>query len=394
MWTFVATDRLARPLGELRGFRGERVLRFPLSKTPTFSFTLDAEAPLAGAVLLDDLTMVKAMDDAGGSREIRLLGPVVSHEKVRNADGGTIAAVAGGPQTRLARRLIGRSADGFSTTGGLDHAVIAGQIIDALSAGALGLMNTLKDDTGIRVGTITPTGITAPVGPWRYKVAADALAEMAAVLDGYEWEVAPVAPVADALGVKIGEFNCGPILGQLRPDVVWEFGTGQRNVAEWRDVGDTSSLANAAVNLPANFPTSGDPVVSAGDAASRALRGLNETVVDADLQTTELRQLLVSEHVRIRSRPRRVISFTPTVQDDPPAGEPRRVPRFGVEYGVGDIMRLRCVEPVPIIDPATGAVSGYRDQTTIDALFRVYVVTVTLDEQDAQRVDLTLIEET
>jgi hypothetical protein len=199
-----------------------------------------------------------------------------------------------------------------------------------------------------------------------------------------------VTPTTDGVGVQFGALDVAPAFGQTQPNIAFEYGTGQDNVAEWSDVGDSTTLANRAVSLPSGFPDNAvDMPIQWDDAPAIADRGLYETVVAADLQTSDLRTKLVQEHVRVRKMPRRVISFTPIAEaPDIPLAE-RRVPRLFADYQLGDVVTFRAVERFPITDTA-GTIIGSSEQKTADLRMRVFGAELTLDDNGIAQTRLTL----
>jgi hypothetical protein len=396
-WTFVLTDRAGNPLGELRDATA-RSIRFPLNKTPTFSFTVQTDNPFSSLFLTDDKVLVKAYDDSAGVKTLRFFGPVVGHDKARNSSGGSISVTAAGAQWRLGTggqsgRYIGKSNTGatFGTTAlaTLDRGEIMGRIIDALNTGESTNIFTTAGDTGIRRGTITASAATY-ISDWRYKLASEALADLSGTLDGPDWQVRPTEPTTDGTGLQIGLLDVAPAFGSLQQNVAFAFGTAPYNVAEWHDVGDSSSLANFAINLPSGFPDNATSApVTSSDATAIADRGLYETVVSADLQTDTLRTTLVQEHVRVRKTPKRVIAFTPVAESSTAPIEERRVPRLFSDYIVGDVVVFRAVERFSVTDTA-GTVIGQQEVPTVDLLMRVFVAQVDLDDAGVATTSLAL----
>lgn len=394
MWTFVLTDRAGAPLGELRDATA-RALRLPLNRLPTLSFTVRVDNPMAEHLVKQDLTLVKGYDDSTGTKTLRFIGPVVSSEKSRGREGGSVAVTAAGPAWRLGHRLLGKNPAGatFGTAvSTIDRGEIAGQILDALNNGNASTVHTDAADTGIRRGTITASALSY-AGPWRYKQADEAISELSAALDGFDWEIAPVEPTADTIGVQIGSLNAAPILGQTQTNSVFEFGTGRHNVEDWRDIGDSSGLANRGHNLPPGFPDNAtQQVVTSDDTVSIGERGLHETVIPGDLVVDTLRQQLVTEHIRIRKVPRRVITFSPIAEDSTAPASERRVPVLFVDYNVGDIVPFRAVERFAARD-AAGAVTNYTEVKTVDALFRIYAIDLRIDDAGVATAVPTLVAE-
>jgi hypothetical protein len=406
LWTLVLTNRNGAPLGELRN-ASNRSLRFPLNRTPTVSFQIDAAHPFAPWFLDVDKVLLKAYDDSTGSRVLRFYGPVVGYEKTRNAQGGTMTVTAAGVQWRLDHRLVGKSdatlagaTYGTTSLSLLDRGEIMGRTIDALNTGDSVNIFTFTADTGIRRGTIAASSSTY-VGPWRYKPAGEVFAELSGTLDGPDWEVAPTEPVNDGVGVlaggftvgvgvQIGALNVAAAIGSPQPNVAFEFGTGQYNVAEWKDIGDANTLANGAINLSSGFPDNATQgIVASSDTVSMADRGVYETVVAADLVTDDLRTKLVQEHVRIRKVPRRIVQFSPIAEDSAASIQNRRVPCLFADYIVGDTIRFRAVERFPVFDTA-GTVVSTAAIPTVDLLMRVFAAEISLDDNGVASTSLTL----
>lgn len=385
-WTAVLADLDGEAYGELRDASSRRWKRV-LNRPRTVSWTARADNPLIVPILSLDTTLAKFYEDGSGTNTLRFVGPIVSYEKQRDAQGGTVAVVAQDAFWRLGHRLIGKSAAGF-TQGDVLRQVDKGQIASGVLAAA-----NASGDTGIRMGTIE-TSSNGYAGPWRYKQADQAIAELSATMGGFDWDVAPVEPVADLAGVQIGALNVYTEIGSVKPDVIFEFGTGRHNVSSWRDVGDATALANSIFNLPPGFPedtTQG--VIAQQDSASIDSRGLHEALVSADLIVDVLRQALVSEHLQIRRVPRRVITFQP-IAEDPSGADPatQRLPRLFTDYDVGDIVQFRCVERIRTVD-ATGAVTGYAIVTTVDAAFRIFGAEVEIDDAGQATPSLVLVQE-
>lgn len=394
-FSFVVSNRAGTPLGELREATGRR-LRFPLNRIPTFTFTVGAENPMSRVLLDTDKTLIKGYEHlADGRRRLRFLGPVVTADKSRTDQGGTITFSAAGAAWRWGHRLFGKRPEGMTlgtALAPLDRGEMAWSLIDACNVGNGSTIFADVNDTGIRRGTIVPSS-AAYIGPWSYKVLGEAITELGAPLDGYDWEVEPVEPTPDGVGLQIGRFNAAPAIGSMRLDVGWEFGDGKRNVASWTDKRDSGGLCNWGVNLPSATDDPTQIPVTSSDAPSIADRGLHEAVIAGDLVVSELRSKLVQEHVRVRRLPRRTIEFAPIAEDAPAGGESRRVPRLFDDFIVGDIMPFRATEQFPVVDPDSGVVVGHESVKTVDALFRCFVADVAIDEGGNSTPSLTLVEE-
>lgn len=382
MWTFILTDRAGNPYGELRNAH-DRSLRFPLNRTPTFNFSIDADHPFATLLVDLDRVLVKAYDDSSGAKTLRFYGPAIGRDKTRQSQGSTIPISVAGVQWRLDHRVIGQNVAGatFGTnaTTLVDRSEIMARVVDALNAGESTNIWTIAGDTGIRRGTITASSLTYAENQ-RFVYAGPFMASQSASLDGPDWRVRPTEPVADAFGVQIGLLDVLPAIGSTQPNVAWEYGTGSRNVAVWKDTGDATGLCNRGINLPSGYPdTPTQQPITWQDDVSIASRGLYESVIAAELQSDDLRLKLTQENVRVRKVPRRIIAFSPIAEDSSVSIENRRVPRLFTDYNVGDVVVFRAVERFPVTDTA-GTVIAYQEQPTVDLLVRVFAAQIDLDD--------------
>lgn len=391
-WSILLRNRAGTNLSELRNATA-RSFRFPLNRTPTGSFTIQADNAAASLFTDVDKLIVAVYDDSTGTKTLRMQGPVVGYQKQRQSGSGSIAVTFAGLQWRLDHRLIGKNVAGatFGTnaTALLDRGEIMGRIIDALNAGEATNVWTDAGDTGIRRGTITASAGTYVDG-WRYKLAGEAFSDLTGTLDSPDWQVSPVEPYNDGVGVVLGTLNVSPVLGVLQPNVVFEFGTGRGNVEQWVESADATGIANRAISLPSGYPDNAvDTPTSWDDAAAITDRGLFEAVVGTDLVSNELRTRLVQDAVTVRKVPRRIISFTPVAEDSAATIENRRVPRLFADYSVGDTVVFRAIERFPVYDTA-GTVVGTNEVPTTNLLLRVFVAQVDLDDNGVASTTLGL----
>lgn len=394
-WDFVATTREGIPYGELRN-ANPRTLRFGLGGADTFQWTIDADHPQATVLQDVGRTIIKVYNDATGVKVPRLCGPVITREKQRSTAGGRIALTAASPIEAFRRRLVGKGPEAV-TRGSpgplspLDRGVLITELLDALNNGSA-TWGTDAADTGLRIGDVTASSLSYLEGI-RFTPANEVLATLIGTLDGPDIRVRPIEPVLDATGLQLGYLDVAPFIGTIQPNVIWEFGTGRLNVAEWNDRGDATSLANLAYHLPPGYPDNATQgVLSAADATSQSDYGLNEVVVPGDIAADELRQRLIDEHIAIRRVPRRVITFSPVAEIEGLPAEDRRVPRLFVDYSPGDVVIFRALERFSLYD-VDGAVVGTREEVTVNAYFRVHAVTLTFDDAGVATPTLTLVED-
>jgi hypothetical protein len=350
-WALVATTLAGLELGELTDAH-DRQISLPLNAKPAAGFRVRMDHRHADDLLGGEV-LVKAYED-GTLREVF---EVATAEEV--ADGSGIASVAvnlhSAGWARLERRLLGRGSDGYS-----QGTALVPVALHTIAQTILTTVNTSAAST-VAAGTFTGTA-TGHVGPWHLKPVTEALQEMSATLDGFDFEIAPEEPTASL----VGTLNVAATIGQSRTDTILEYGTGQHNIASYQRRVDLTGLANAAY-IPGQSAVDGQlsPLITVEDAASITTWGRREAVVPTDLLVEDFRRKLAYEHVTVRKQPRQLITFTPTVDAF----------TYGVDFEVGDVIRARA------------AVAG---DVRFDALFRIYGVTWQIDDEGRAEPAVTL----
>jgi hypothetical protein len=376
-WLAVIANRAGTEVGEVHQATSRTVTPRPWRSVPTSGLQLRSDNWLVPYAELGEVMRLKWYDPAG---TLRFNGPLVpSIEKVADDTGATVAVTAAGGAILLGDRLLGKDRNGFvvgSALAPVDRTEIARQVLGAANA---------SEATGIVEGTILACGGLTAAGPWFLKPGLDAVAELASALDGFDWEVEPLEPAANA--GAIGRLNMQASFGQLRPNAIWEFGMGKDNVKSWRYAIQTDQVANSLWNAPSGWPDNATQnIVNATDPISIAQRGLKEAVVQQDLAVDAFRLQLLQEHVAVRAQPRKVITFEPM-----PDAAASLV--YGVDYREGDLITFRAVERYPIYDSSGVVVIGYQEVDEVDILCRLYAVTYTIDEQGLATPAFTVIEQ-
>lgn len=365
-WRFILTDLTGVEIAEVFQAANRSVSR-PLNGLPTAGFTIPLDNPLAdtiiGATPLQYGNLILKVY-RGSTR--MFVGPIVALEEAAQAERGTLSVTAAGVLWRLFRRLIGKAPGGYG-----DGTPLAMKDLGQIAKGMIDVANA-EGDTGIRVGTIGASQ-NSYVGPWYFKKIAEAIVEIGpGTLGGFDFTVDPEEPVVDAGGLKLGTFRAAGFLGTAR-NTVFEYGTGLRNVASYRRPITAEGLANKVYHLAPGYPDAVDaaltPVISAVDSASIAARLIHEDVAGGDLAPNDLRQKLVNEHVAIRKRPRELVVFTPI---------PNLPHQYGADYVEGDTVTARAV---------------YRNKVRFNAVFRIYGVSFSIDDQGNETAELTLVNE-
>jgi hypothetical protein len=400
-WDIIVCDRQGNNLGEVL-FATSRVFHFPLRGNSTASFTIDATHPLAPIVARVGSVLVKVYEQSTGARKIRFCGPVTQAERVWENGRGSVAVVASGPLWTLERRYVGENTPGAtfgtSATVSLDRGELLARMIEALN----GLQDNnatiiaASGDTGIRRGNISSSSSMTVTPPWIFRKASDVVAEVTASLDAPDWEIEPIEPTPDAVGLAIGRLNVAPIIGDDAPQAAWEFGTGRHNVGTFREAITADGIAQRIVVPPPGFP-SGSPGEAIAynettEATTQSLNdyGLLESVVDSGIDSWDMRRVLAAQHGTVRARPKRVITFTPVSEDQAVAESDRRVPRLFADYKPGDFVPFRAVTPIEVIDE-DGNILDYGVSPYLDVVTRVYSATVSISDVGVVSTELQVV---
>lgn len=381
---YLLTDRFGNEIAEIQD-SDSRQTSLRLSRVTTGQFTLQTTNDLMPYVRGVDQALVQVY------RNNLLIGhgPLTpNYSKTVSDQAKSIQVNWSGVGWRLGRRIIeaSKSPSGLSygspvspPSGYIDRGVMCSSIINGLNVAPVPAPYDPKlADTGIRMGSVPTTSSTA-VGPWYYKNALQAVSELAATTDPFEWNLRPTLPVADGTGLQIAAFDCATAFGSTLTDVMFEYGDGKENVASFTETGDFTGAMNRAYNLPTSFPdavndpnTPGSAVLTYEDWMAIQSRGfIYEDVIQNDLVVDDMRNKLNQNAVLVQKLPKTVVTFTPVVSSDPDV-----VPEFGVDYNLGDLVRFRAVE---------------HDVETINGYFRIYGVTFTEDANGAETVNPILL---
>jgi hypothetical protein len=354
----VLTDLHGTQLGDITNALNTSIV-LPLNRLPTASFQIPIQHKLAK--YFADPTwdgIVKAYRNG----VLRFCGPVVSSAEAFDASNGqTIAVNAAGPFWRLAFRLLGTNAAGWSlgnasTT--YDLGYIAGQMLAAANA---------QGYTGIETGTLNPSE-NGSAGVFWFQPVDTAIAQMSTGLNSFDFEVAPTEPTNTGQAFpRLGLFNTYNVMGSVKNNAIFEFGTTKANVTSYGRQIDRSQLCNFGwIEQPAVSDYSG--ILTSQDAASQAARGVYMALIDnGGVEWDVLRQALADANVAIRKQARQVVTFTP---------KPNATPSPLDDYIVGDQVRARIV------------VNGV---SWLDAMMRVWGITFALDNQGNETPTLELI---
>lgn len=365
MWQFRLTERDWTPLATVTNAY-ERKYVANLSKPSTAGFNVRQDNPILEYLFnYDSPVLLQVWEDT----TLRYWGPIISSNFAMTEGGVPSVAVSSADAGwYMSRRLCGKSEKGteFKTT---DFGTIAHTLI-----------TTAGEESPLPVapgsGTSGSTG-TYTAGP--YKPLLSAIQDLANGIDGFDWYIEPTEIESVPLETKyIGIFHCAAVVGEEKPSAIFEFGTGKRNMRSMNFLQDISTEVNRAYNIDENGleaslfnPT---PVVRSEDTTSEDKNFRLEEVVELPgVNNVGKREEWTDENVRVRKEPRRILGLTSDIDDGT-----GRVPQFGTDYWLGDIVTARAVTAGRVL---------FNGQT------RVYAVEVSLDNAGTASITPILVEE-
>lgn len=372
-WRYVVTDMSGRATtggGPVLN-AAQKSFSYHLNAGKTAQITINIDNPRASFILGNDcLLKVYRKTRNTGVWQRLMVGDIIQADEGGQGDSGLITVVATDPWWRFQRRLIGMGTDSLGRGTGYT---------DGTAAATIDMSNLLMDivsnmnnnfNTGISAGTIQLCGANSYLGPTFAQNAGDLIQQLCNTLGGPTFEIVPQEPTGTMPSTIIGTLNVWGVYGSARPNALFEYGTGKRNVATYDRILTKDGLCNKAYSPPQGFPSvpaAGDSMIVGQDTTSQNAIGLYEDTIQGDVTSTALRQVLANEYITVRKAARQQITFTPSVDN---------FLDFGVDYGVGDTITARAY------------VSGsYR----FNGSARVYGIDFTVDDQDAETPALTLI---
>ena len=385
-WSWHYVDRDFVPQGEIFNAR-DRQISLGLSKIDTAGFSVRSDNRWADALLsLEGFIKI--------FRNTQLIGymELLEAQETVDGSGGKIAISASSPAWKLANRFMEVEYPGTSFGSGADRGAVAATLINLVNNKFLtdfpGYPPTLPatpdehrltgntlvigdaSSHNYLTGQILSEAWPIPV----FKPYLELLNEMSASADGFDWRFMPVENFIDGAWNNdpgIAEIWIELTMGTTKPEAIFEFGDGKQNIKTYNRVRSRAQQANSVWHLISNTPESDPP--HAFDSTSASTWGILEDIAQADLTNTTYRQQLVDEHVLVRKQPRHTIVYEPT----PDYGN-GRLPSFGTDYDVGDIVTGRAVS------------LGYE---RFNAQFRVWGVEFTIDDNGVETPKLTLSEQ-
>lgn len=359
-WRMEYSDFYGNRYGEVLDAH-ERVFNFNLQSPNTASFRLELVNPLVSQFLTNKEGLIFIYRN----RKLAMTAELTAIEVTGDESDHSFTVVATETMyPRLLNRMVGQSSQGLQgPINPQDQGLWLMLQLEALNA---------INPTGLRDGVITPSGNISG-GAWRYKPWMELAQELAATINGFDMYQRPRDPAAAGNGgVTTGAIDIASVIGNNRPNVVFDYGGMAANARAYQWLIHNADIINKGAVLPPSFPDSGGlKVATASDAASQSLRGLREQTISSDLSDFIMRQQLAQLHVALRKQPREQFIIQPGNADGS-----KRVPQFLTDYNIGDTVRGRVQDQGILM---------------LDALVRVYGVTATLTDEGMETIDLNVI---
>lgn len=255
---------------------------------------------------------------------LRFAGRVWTTQDEGGATEATTAVTCFDPLEMLAHRFCRDVTTGLVSLVGFSNAQ-AGLIFRDM----IDKTHTETDDTGIRTtgGTIATTSTVSV--RWEYKLIADAMRELMSMSGGFDLNMAPI----DQTDGKLVQLNIHAKRGISRPNAVFAWDTGPKNVSGMRRFVDGGQLANAIFGV-ANSQAGADQIRSfQGDNPSiTAHRWFEDVSNYSDITTQAFLDALLTEEVAYRRNPQITVEMLSPI--------PGLAPAPWDDYDLGDTVTV------------------------------------------------------
>lgn len=311
-WRLVLCDLNGVALSVLTSIARGRQLSLRLNRPSSLVFTVPSDDPKVATVhtdgmplLEDKVRVVKAFRKELGADGryhyvIRFTGYVWQLQDDGDADGAHTQVTCYDPLQLLSKRLCRDSLgvikhSAFAT----DAAQIAKALVDRTISYA--------GPCGIVTDGVFETSPSRTVD-YAYQQIAAALTDLTNAVTGFDLVFTPLDR-SDGILVRM---NCYARAGSTKPDAVFNWGVGRRNVARVSRLKDGETLANSIIGLGAT-QSGDDQLVSAQVDTASVATYLRHEDVDAISEITHQDYLdaLISEELSFRKQPRETVAIVP-----------------------------------------------------------------------------------
>jgi hypothetical protein len=361
-WQFELVGLDFVPLGEVLN-ASSRQVSIHLNKLDTASFRIRMDNPVA-----EIIAQCEGFIKGWRNGVLVFYGPILTAEENGEASGATLSVncISGG-WIALNKRYANQSITvGAGKRTNMDRAVIVKNEIAAANEDDFFDYEHGVDTTTYPVSS--GEAITYTIE--RYTLISDLLRVMQTGDNTFDWRMLPMDNYSGGVvtGPKHTGFTAAPVLGVDRPEAIWEYGTGRANLQSYRNVVSRETQITGAISLRGS-----DAVSSTFGGTEMTKWRLMQEVVSTDISDAAMASDLRQAHINTRKAPRRITTWQPHID---PTG--LRMPEYGIDYEVGDLVRGRGVA---------------NSQVRFDGIFRCWGVDFTVDDNGFERANLILQEE-
>lgn len=358
------------PQGELLN-ASDRVTNIALSKTDTATFKIRTDNPLADLCISLE-GYVKVYRDGS----LTFYGSLYTAEESVDEQGAYITCSAVSPAFQFQKRFLYPNTIVYTADRAAITATLMGNLNTQFASYYAGPFSGVEDyraigETGIDA-TVLPvsSGSTISYNVGTIKSMADIISELSSGTQGFDWRLVPHENFSGGVvtGSTIAYFTAAQTLGSTKPEAVFEFGTGRNNIKAYTRTVSRDTQANRIYHV-------GPSGAATIDYSIPSFRRWNaaEDHINTDINDAAAAADLAAQHIYVRKEPRTTISFTPSGD----YGD-SRLPKFGVDYGIGDVITGRAVS---------------NGSTRFNGLFRVWAVSLAVDNNGIETTTLTLTPE-
>lgn len=333
-WHFILTDGFGNRVGEIINAY-EREFTANLSKPATASFQIRKDNALVPYLFseTEDYFLQVWQGEV-----LRFWGPILTTNYVaQDGSPASIAVNAADPMWYMTKRFAWKpETNGYLLSG--DKITIAE-----------GYISYQYEREPFRVGNpggqLSGNTGTYLAGPFKEGLAV--INDLSQGFDGFDWYIEPVATPWTSTNANLpgfGTFRAAAVVGSAKPNVVFEYGTGRRNMRGMNFLQDQTTRANVAWNVSElgseASAANPSPYLAKSDPTNYGRYGIFEEMAElSSVNNVAMREQYTQEMVNVRKNKRRVLSMTSDIDDGT-----GRVPRFGVDYWLGDTITAHGVD--------------------------------------------------
>lgn len=367
-WRFILATRWHQNIGEILNATDRQVM-LPINGVKTLGFKVRLDNPLSDYMMLNEANYIKAYRNG----TIMFNGPILTVEENGDSTGATLAVNAVGPEWFLWK---------------YPSSVVSPTTSPQLVTGDRGVLtasgNVLAPGADINYGTNAERTIGDTIT--NYQIPAfgskgQMLTELSESGFAFDWVVDSLDPSSVSTGSNpnfTGKLRLYSSLGSSKSNAVFEWGTGTRaNIASYKkivtretQISNIYAVGGLDVDANADITISNTMDSDHWRVWGQQVDFLTDIEDLPPLPATD-RGTLLAAHYTARKHPRQTIEMVPHV--DPSSSG--RLPNYGVDYSIGDTVRVRAV---------------YGKSVRFDVMLRVWAVTFDIDSSGLERVSPTV----